>query len=176
MKLHPVQLDFRTPPRSPLGGWLAAFGALVVIATGIAFFLLAQRELELETRRDQLAAESRQLTDAGNAAAVYDPDGEVSRRLTQPWQALLLALEEASDPRIDLIEIRPDPGQQRLRLTAEANTLDDALDYVRRLNQIQIIKQAHLLNYTAMPTQAGPSVLRFIVQAEWPQPAARRRP
>ena len=165
--MQPVNLDFRAPGRSLLATLLAIAGALAVLASGLAFFLLAQAQLELEGRQNSLQAESRRLNDAGQAAAAYDPDGEISRRLTRPWQTLLLALESASDPRIAVLEIRPDPNQRILRLTAEAGSLEEALDYVRKLQGLPVLARAHLLNYTAVPGSAGLSVLRFIVQAEW---------
>lgn len=165
--MHAVNLDFRAPGRHPLGALLALVGALSVLATGVAFFLLAQKQLELESRQSSLQAEARRIADAGQAAAAYDPDGEIARRLTRPWQSLLLELEAASDPRIAVLEIRPDSGQRQLKLTAEAATLDEALGYVRKLQGVAVLQRAHLVNYTAMPTAAGVSVLRFIVQAEW---------
>lgn len=165
--MRAIDLDFRATARRPLGTLLALVGVLALLATGAAFFLLAQKQLELEGRQSSQQAEARRIADAGQKAAAYDPDGEIARRLTRPWQTLLLGLESATDARVAVIEIRPDPGQRLLRLTAEAATLEEALEYVRKLQGLPMLARPHLVNYTAMPMPGGVSVLRFIVQAEW---------
>lgn len=161
----PVQLDFRAAPgaESRFGRRLAWVGAiaLALVVTAYVLLMIAQRDAERD--RSSQRADSRRLADADKAAAQFDPDGQIMRRLARPWQKMLLAVESASDDKVALLEIRPDPGRRTLRLVGESATLDEALAYLKKLQALEVLSRAHLVSYGPV---AGGGV-RFILQAEW---------
>lgn len=169
MSMVPVTLDFRASAASGsrLGKALALIGALALIAAAVVFAQLAYRQFDLQNQVSRHKAEQRRLQNAGLAAAAIDPDGQIARQLTRPWQKLLLAIESASDPRVTLLEIRPDPGRRTIRLVADAATLEEALAYLQRLQKLPELTRPHLVNYTVLPPGAETPGLRFIIQAEW---------
>ena len=165
----PVTLDFRASPASGsrLGRMLAIVGALALIITFLSFGLLLKKQFDLNNKLDIQKTDLRRNLAANSAAAAVDPEGEIARHLSRPWQKLLLALESVSDPKAVLLEIRPDPVRGQIRLVAEAGTLDEALDYLRRLQKLPELQQSHLVSYATVPTAGGAAALRFIIQANW---------
>lgn len=165
----PVKLDFHADAAdsSHLSKTLAAIGAFALLAVVVLFAMLAKQQHDLRGDLYAQKAELRRQQAAGVAAAAVDPDGEIVRALQRPWQKLLLALESASDPRIAVLEIRPDPGRRLVRVIGEAGNLDETLDYLRRLQQLPDLSRAHLVSYAMMPPTSGNPGLRFIIQADW---------
>lgn len=167
--MDPVTLDFRASQASGsrLGKVLAGIGALAMLVCGLAFVLLAKSQFDLDDKVQKQKSELRRQQDAGLAAAAVDPDGEIAKRLTRPWQSLLLAIESVSDARIALLEIRPDPSRHQLRLSGEAGNLEEALEYLRRLQKLPELSRPHLVSYSIIQNPGGPAALRFIIQADW---------
>ena len=169
MSMVPVTLDFRASPASGsrLGKLLAALGAAAMLASGVAFLYLGKSQFDLDGKVQKLKVELRHQQDAGLAAAAVDPDGEIAKRLARPWQRLFLALESVSDARIALLEIRPDPGRRTLRLSGEAGNLEEALEYLRRVQKLPELTRSHLVSYSVVQAPGAPPALRFIIQADW---------
>ncbi len=165
----PVTLDFRASAASGsrLGKTLAILGVAAMIACGLAFAWLVKAQIDLENKAQRQKLELRKLQESGKAAAAIDPDGEVSRRLSRPWQALLLAIEAVATPRVALLEIRPDPGRRQLRLAGEAANLEEALEYLRALQKLPELSRPHLVSYGMVQNPGSPPVLRFLIQSDW---------
>jgi len=167
--MEPVKLDFRGAQSGASGPdrWLTVLAAAAVLLCAVIAGWLATSNYQLDETVRERRAELRRQQDAGLAAAAYDPDGELARRIATPWQKLLLAIESANDPRIALLEIRPDAGRRQLRLTGESANLDEALDYLRRLQALPELKRPHLVSHAIVPNPEGAMTLRFIIQADW---------
>lgn len=162
----PVELDFRAAPgaESAFGRLLAGVGVAAVLLVAAIYVLLVLAQRDAEVDRSAQRADSRRQAEADRVAAQFDPDGEIVRRLSRPWQKLLLAIETNSDERISLLEIRPDAGRHTLRLMGEAVSLDAALEYLKKLQALEVLARAHLVSYGPAPSGSG---VRFILQAEW---------
>lgn len=167
--MNPVTLDFRASPASGsrLGKMLAVAGAAALLITILCFGLLLKKQFDLNNKLNLQKIELRRQVDAKMAVAAVDPDGEIARQISRPWQKLLLALESASDPKAVLLEIRPDPVRHQVRLVAEAGNLDEALAYLRRLQKLPELGHPHLVSYANVPSSDGAAGLRFIIQADW---------
>ena len=79
---------------------------------------------------------------------------------------LFAALESARVDGVALLAIEPDPGKSTLRLSAEAKSADEMLDYVERLQAAEgladVVLQSHQIK------QGDPlQPLRFGVSAAW---------
>lgn len=165
----PVTLDFRASPASGsrLGKILAVTGALALLLVVVSFGLLLKKQVDLHNKLDQQKSELRRRLEATTAANAIDPGGEVARQIARPWQKLFLAIESVNDPKVVLLEIRPDPSRHQLRLVAEAGTLDEALEYLGRLQKLPELSRPHLVSYLSLPATGGAPALRFVIQADW---------
>jgi len=55
------------------------------------------------------------------------------KRLALPWDELFSALESARTDGAALLAVEPDPGKSVVKLTAEAKSAEDMLNYIERL-------------------------------------------
>ncbi len=166
----PLPLDFVAPVhRARAAGLLLCLaGLLAVLSVGVAFQrqsaergrLEAALEAATPPRRSAPSADSVRRTAQGAAMA---------RELGVPWTRLLGELERASsdsEGKVSLLQVEPDPGKRMVRITAEVRTLDDALDYLERLQQSAILRYPMLESHEVRKDDAG-HPLRIKVSAEW---------
>jgi hypothetical protein len=168
----PVHLDFAAPVhRAPVAGAaLCAAGLLVAVAVGVAF----QRQL---AERARLEAALGAMPRARPGASAPAPDARraaadaaaVERDLATPWTRLLAELEAASHDSastVSLLEVEPDAGKQRVRITAEVRALNDALAYLRRLQRSAVLRHPMLESHERRKDDRE-HPLRIKVSAEW---------
>jgi len=165
-----VRLDFVAPVhRAPLAGAaLCALGLGVALALGLAFQeALAERSrldaaLGATARPRPAAPTPESLKTAAEAATL-------ERELAVPWTRLLAELEAAShDSRttVALLQVEPDPGKQRVRITAEVRALPDALAYLRRLQRSAVLRNPMLESHERRKDDPE-HPLRIKLSAEW---------
>lgn len=147
--MKPVRLRFETEPRA-IGDCLmghrrgpVAWMGAALLAGATAAVLAAS--WQVIAARQELAAVQVQLQALGRrapAATTPSPPlkaeerrawNEVVRQLNTPWSALLASLEAATPEDVALVSIEPDAKQARVRLQAEAKTLDALLVYAQAL-------------------------------------------
>lgn len=159
--LPPLWLDYqRPPPGRQLPGrlLLAVSLALLISLLGLSHNIsghLADSEQHL-SRLKQAAAQQRQL--AGTALQDQAPSAD-SR-----WEALLAALEAASDGAVTLLSLAP--GLKEIVITGEARDLGAALDYARRLHNTPAIAQAYIAKHEVLREHPQHPV-RFTLLAVW---------
>ncbi len=172
MSAPQLQLDFAgTRSRGgPLGVAVAVVGALCL--TGV---LLQQRSLQeqrqgLELRRDALSGSLRRGQSAESIAGLSSQTAEKTvRELGTPWSQLLAELESASSDEtgnIALLSIEPDHAKHRVRVTAEARTLELAIAYVQRLRKTDVLHFPMLESHELRADDKDHPV-RFQIQADW---------
>jgi Tfp pilus assembly protein PilN len=88
------------------------------------------------------------------------------KKLNVPWEKLLDSLEEASNPKVALIELRPDIVSQQLVGVAEAGTSDAMFAYVHNLKRQPMLTTAHLTNHQ-VSEQDRNKPIRFEFTATW---------
>lgn len=136
-----IELDFlggRRPVRWP-SLLLLLLGVICTATAGYQYYSSAQRRAALEYR---MAASVRARTpienpdDATMNAKVALSAERAAQDLATPWTLLLAELEQASKDsqgQIALLGVEPDHAKHSVRVTAEARTLQLALNYVERL-------------------------------------------
>ncbi len=88
------------------------------------------------------------------------------QRLSLPWDKLFGALESAQVNGVALLAIEPDPGKSTVKLTVEARSDMDMLDYVERLQAAVTLADVTLASHQTKPGDPL-KALRFVVVASW---------
>jgi hypothetical protein len=165
-----VQLDFvaGSGRARAAGALLCASGLAAALAVGLSFSgVLAERQ-QLEdaqaatARPRQRAPSPESVKDAAEAAVM-------ERELGVPWTRLLGELESAAHDatsRVSLLEVEPDLGKHQVRITAEVRTLEDAFDYLQRLQQCETLRYPMLESHERRKDDRQ-HPLRIHIAAEW---------
>ena len=149
---------------------LAALGAV-----GLGLVMLQLHSLSTQRAGLQLRAEA--LERARNRGMALDSVAGLSaqtaektvRELGTPWSQLLVELENASGDtagNVAVLAIEPDHAKHRVRVTAEARTLELAIAYVQRLRKTEVLHYPMLDNHELRADDKDHPV-RFQISADW---------
>lgn len=165
-----VALDFQPRRRIAWLGWLML--ALSALAAGemVLQFRSLQAEVALaEGRAARLESrvrgqDSGRPRSAQSLAAELAGARKVTQQLTLPWGDLFDAVETAATKKVALVALQPDSDLAMVRITAETRNLDDALDFVRRLQSTRRLSGVYLASHQVQSQDAQQPV-RFVVMA-----------
>ncbi len=172
MSAPQLQLDFAGTRfhGGPAGIAVAVIGALCLSAVLIQKHSLNAQRQGLELRRDALAGSLQRGHNAESVAGLSSQTAEKTvRELGTPWSQLLAELESASSDEtgnIALLSIEPDHAKHRVRVTAEARTLELAIAYVQRLRKTNVLLYPMLENHE-LRTDDKDHPVRFQIAADW---------
>jgi hypothetical protein len=167
-----VELDFAG---SRLRGGLVGVVVAVVGALCLTVVLVQQHYLNaqragLELRRTALVDGQLRGRSVQSVAGLSAQNAEKTvRELGTPWSQLLAELEKASGDTtgsIALLAVEPDHAKHRVRVTAEARTLELAIAYVQRLRKAPVLRYPMLDNHELRIDDKDRPV-RFQVSADW---------
>src|SRR5262245_55632341 len=177
--MRTLALDYRTG-----SGPAVRLARMAVLALGVGLLaltavLLVQRWQVLSALRGQ-TEELRQMAkrsagvlrarpgDAPEAEAEIRRANTVLEQLNLPWPQLLDAIESTRGENVALLTIQPDARQRTVRVTAEAKSLGEALEYARRLGKDPRLKAVHFVNHEIVQQDAQKPV-RVQLLGEWRQ-------
>ena len=167
-----LQLDF-AGSRShggPLGIALAVVGALCLGGVLIQQHALQAQRNGLELRREALLGAAHRAQSVESIAGLSaQPAEKTVRELGTPWSQLLVELENASGDttgNVAVLAIEPDHTKHRVRVTAEARTLELAIAYVQRLRKTEVLHYPMLDNHELRADDKDHPV-RFQISADW---------
>lgn len=169
-RARPIRLDFvARAGRAPLLGIVLCLAGLAAsVAVGVAF----ERKLgEREGLEDALQSvpKPRPAVSTPEAQKRIAEAAVVERELGVPWTRLLAELEAASRDvggTVALLQVEPEPGKRTVRITAEVKSLDDALDYLERLQESAVLRYPMLESHEARKGDLD-RALRIRISAEW---------
>jgi hypothetical protein len=152
-------------------GFIAAVaGALVLFAVLVHQHQLAGQRAGLELRRTAVLGAQRRAQDPTTIGGLNAGNAEKTvRELATPWSQLLAELESASNDdagKVALLSIEPDHVKHRVKVTAEARTLELAIAYVQRLQKTAVLRFP-MLDSHELKTDDKDHPVRFQVSAEW---------
>jgi hypothetical protein len=167
---RPVRLDFVAPVhQAPLAGAaLFLAGLAAALAVGVAF----DRQLAERARLDAALGavpRPRQSVPTPESLKRTAEAAAIERELDIPWTRLLADLEAASHDSgasVSLLSVEPDPAKQLVRITAEVRALPDALAYLRRLQQSEVLRYPMLESHERRKDDPQ-HPLRIKLTAEW---------
>ena len=167
-----LELDFAGPRTrgGPLGIAVAVIGALCLSGVLLQQHALNAQRAGLELRRAALAGALHRGQSPDSVAGLSVQNAEKTvRELGTPWSQLLAELESASGDtagNIAVLAIEPDHTKHRVRVTAEARTLELALAYVQRLRKTEVLHYPMLDNHELRIDDKDHPV-RFQISADW---------
>lgn len=171
--MRALHLDYQAPPRR-------SKAAAIVLATGLALAIVAlenlnhwreqasqwQAELALaqdKVSRGRTAADpARQRRAALERAEEIRVANGVIRQLNFPWAEMFETLEAATNQEVALLAIEPDARKNLVRVTAECKTDQAMLNYIRRLQQAELLADVTLQKHEVQ-AQDAERPLRFTV-------------
>ena len=126
----------------------------------------AQQLQHVQQRAAAMSARPAQLaTVAIPEAQAAFVNGAIGQ-LNLPWRELQDAVASATPSSIALVALEPDARKQVLKITAEAKTSDDMVDYVAELKQQETFSGVVLTRHD-INDQDPLRPLRFQVEATW---------
>jgi hypothetical protein len=167
-----LQLDFAGPRLrgGPIAVAVAILGGLCLTVVLVQQHYLSEQLAGLELRRSALADESQHGRSLRSVAGLSTQTAEKTvRELGTPWSQLLWELEKASGDNagnIALLSVAPDYAKHRVRVIAEARTLELALAYVQRLHNAPVLRFPMLESHE-LRTDDKDHPVRFQVSADW---------
>lgn len=167
-----VELDFAgTRSRGGVAGMvLAVAGAVGLALVMLQLHSLSGRRAGLELRAAALEHAQHRSTSLDSVGGLGAQNAERTvRELATPWSQLLAELEHASSDKsgeVALLSIEPDHAKHRVRVTAEARTLDLALAYVQRLRKTHVLRYPMLDSHEIKADDKDHPV-RFQLSADW---------
>lgn len=167
-----LELDFAgTRTRGGLVGiTLAAVGVVGLGLVMLQLHSLTGQRAGLELRAAALERAQHHGPSLDSVAGLGAQNAEKTvRELATPWSQLLAELEHASSDKsgdVALLSIEPDHAKHRVRVTAEARTLDLALAYVQRLRKTQVLHYP-MLDSHEIKSDDKDHPVRFQLSAEW---------
>jgi len=165
-----LDLDFQRARRPTWAGWLLLLVSLVVASELVLRFRDLQAEVAVaDGRAARLGARLSGLQPGDSRGAQehahqLELARAITRQLTLPWGDLFDAIETAATKDIALVALQPDAAGDVVRITAESRSLDEALDFVRRLQDTRRLSGAHLASHQVQ-MQDPQHPVRFVVTA-----------
>lgn len=89
-------------------------------------------------------------------------------QINLPWETLFDAIEHAATEEIALLSLQPNVASRTLRLSGEAKSMSELLDFVEALERELIFENVHLLNYKVKQDNPHRPII-FLLTAAWIQ-------
>jgi len=133
----------------------------------------ANRVERLEKQQQQKAAPRTRST-----PRIKEFSQEIRKEITQanaildqinlPWETLFDAIEHAATDEIALLSLQPNVASRILRLSGEAKSMSELLDFVEALERELVFENVHLLNYKVKQDNPHRPII-FLLTAAWMQ-------
>lgn len=168
-------MDFLRRPSPPmLGICLLAAG---LVALGSAWWLNQRwaAEAAATQRAEQLVLATREASRPRPAPTTLTPaqrrELQAHAELRRPWLAALRAIESATRDPVFLLALAIEPATGAIRVDAEASNFDQALAYVERISEADVLTGTALIAHESVPAPApGQGSIRFSVSTRWAMP------
>lgn len=149
---------------------VAVAGALCLTGVLVQQHYLKEQRAGLELRRAAITDPQHRGRSTQTVAGLNAQFAEKTvHELGTPWSQLLAELESASGDtsgNVALLSIQPDHAKHRVRVMAEARSLELALAYVKRLRKAPVLRYPMLDSHELRKDDKDRPV-RFQVSADW---------
>ena len=165
-------VDFLHAPGQPLLGWLLLLLGLAAVGGASMLHrhresIQAQEDMKIEARA---AAERREREAALRPHAIPLDEKRLRHvlpELDRPWLPLMRAIESSTESPVFLLGLSMDPSGGRLQIDAEAPNFDEAMGYVQRLADVELLKSVQIVSHDNVLDPWGRQSVKFTVSARW---------
>lgn len=173
--MRALDLEFQPRRSSPLAWSLLALGGVLLVALFVAQqrWQAEQQVLEAQVHRLEQQLGRRPAIAAPQDSATRREQAErlaqmrsVSQQLQRPWEQLFDRLEGLPQEDVALLTLTPDARKGQLRISAEARNLEAMLQFHKRLESIDQLRDVSLLNHEINARQPEHPV-QFNLSATW---------
>lgn len=173
--MRALDLEFQPRRSSPLAWSLLALGIGLLVALLIVqqLWQAEQHVLEAQVQRLEQQLGRRPASSAPLDSAASREQAErlaqmrsVSQQLQRPWEQLFDRLEGLPQDDVALLTLTPDARKGQLRISAEARNLEAMLQFHKRLESIDQLRDVSLLNHEINARQPEHPV-QFNLSATW---------
>ncbi|MDV6348574.1 fimbrial assembly protein [Nitrosomonas sp. Is35] len=154
---------------------------LLVLAGVLLQFRQVTEEVNHWTNRVERLEKQQQQKAAPRARStprIKEFSQEIRKEITQanaildqinlPWETLFDAIEHAATEEIALLSLQPNVASRTLRLSGEAKSMSELLDFVEALERELVFENVHLLNYKVKQDNPHRPII-FLLTAAWMQ-------
>ncbi|MEW6120843.1 MAG: hypothetical protein AB1593_12225 [Pseudomonadota bacterium] len=161
-----LDFDFHAAPARPsVVGLVLALAGAAALAWSVHIWQAARdREAGLDLQiaaLENVRPASTRRAEPANVAA-QETQARIAAQLAWRWQPAFDALSGARDRRIALVALDANQAKARLKLTAEARTLADAVAWIERLQAQPGVSRAALIQHE-LQADADQQPVRFVV-------------
>ena len=163
-----LDLDF-VLRRPTWPAWLLLAVGLVLAADALFGYISARDQIQdLQRRRagPQLAAAAPKEPLSEQTRRELDAARQVLQELALPWDPLFRSIEASIGADTALLAIEPDAGKRIVRISGEARSYLEILNFMLRLEDLQVLTGVHLLNHQIREEVAERPV-QFTLSASW---------
>jgi hypothetical protein len=170
-----VHLDYLAGRRSNWPGILALAIGVASLMSAVWYYRDLSREI---SDQEALVSKLRERENGRSMSTVTETrDAEQVARETKqvnaailalslPWNEFFEAFEATRTDDVAVLAIEPDAQKGLVRISAEANKLENMLNYVATLQKIAMFREVLILNHQ-IQDQDPQKPIRFVVQAVW---------
>ena len=154
---------------------------LLVLAVVLLQFRQVTEEVNHWTNRVERLEKQQQQKAAPRTRSsprIKEFSQEIRKEITQanaildqinlPWETLFDAIEHAATEEIALLSLQPNVASRTLRLSGEAKSMAELLDFVEALERELVFENVHLLNYKVKQDNPHRPII-FLLTAAWMQ-------
>lgn len=174
MSAH-LHLDFVAAPRRPPLTWLCLLLGAALLAMAADRYAEAEEQvLQAESQLARLQRQNKNLllaqgrSDKGGSQAQSQQREQklLDQAARADWQPVLSAVENAVDAKVAILDLNQEGAARRLRISAEARTIEDALAMAERLRSSGKFADVMLSSHENRKS-TGIDVLGFTLLANW---------
>lgn len=158
---------------------LLLMGLLIVAAAFVQFRNLAEEVNFWSTRVERMEQQQQKTAPRTRATSRIREFGQeiqkeiayanaILDQMNLPWEALFDSIEHAATGDVALLSIQPNVGNRTVRLSGEAKSMTELLDFVEALERESVFENVHLLSYKIKQDNPYRPIV-FLLHAIWNQ-------
>lgn len=177
-----LRFPYREQSAPQLDVLLLLLGLSIVVAVYFQFRYLVEEANFWSNRVERMEQQQQQKTAPRTRATsrIREFSQEIQKEIVHantildqinlPWEALFDSIEQAATEDIALLSLQPNVSSRTLRLSGEAKSMAELLDFVEALERELVFENVHLLSYKIKQDNPHRPII-FLLNAIWIQAA-----
>lgn len=174
-----LRFPYREQSALQLDVLLLVAGLLVVVAVYLQFRYLIGEVNFWSARVERMEQQQQKVAPRTRATSrIREFSQEIQKEVTYansildqmnlPWEALFDSIEQAATEDIALLSLQPNVSNRTVRLSGEARSMTELLDFVEALERESVFENVHLLSYKIKQDNPHRPIV-FLLHAVWIQ-------